>query len=74
MRIFGIGPIPLLLRSQTPIGPTAPMLKTFDVFYTDDPVIGVDVVPSCDYDSQCSFYVEQYVCDFGMVGLNVCCE
>ena len=73
MRLFGVGPIPIFL-CRKPSGPTPPTLKDFDVFYTDQPILGVDVMPTCDIDTQCAFYVEQYLCDFGSVGFTACDE
>jgi hypothetical protein len=58
MRIFGIGVLPFFLRS-VPLGPCAPALKDFDVFYTDEPVLGFDFTVNCDVEAQCSFTVQQ---------------
>jgi hypothetical protein len=74
MKFFGIGPIPLFTRRRPNEGPLPPKLKEFDVYYTSDPVLGVDVMTACDIDSQCAFYVEQFVCSFGTVGFTACDE
>lgn len=72
MRFFGIGPVPILRRCAPPVpgGPGMPMLKEWDAFYTDTPVIGVDFVSDCSIEYPCSFTAVQFMCDFGAVGLE----